>query len=289
LYRHLEHRTRPAHHGVPFAPLPGRKPAWRSDRTTSEGRIGASSRSLSFPSPSPLRTAPLRIAETIRAEIGAIEGIAEMQVRASRLPECQRLIAPGWLGLAADQKPAADIPAGKIWVEHTSINPNKAAHIGHLRNAILGDTFVRLLRYAGREWNIQNYIDNTGVQNCRRGCRIHGRSKKSPAREIRSPHPPTSLRLLLLGFIRSGIAVVRTRQAKSAGPGPDTARYRRRGQRNRPQSPERSRPLCCAATSKPWIALDIEYDFLPRESEILQLHFWEAAFVKLKEAKRAYL
>ena len=49
-------------------------------------------------------------------------------------------------------------------VEHSSINPNKAAHIGHLRNAILGDTFVRLLRFAGREVDIQNYIDNTGVQ-----------------------------------------------------------------------------------------------------------------------------
>ena len=53
---------------------------------------------------------------------------------------------------------------GKILVEHTSINPNKAAHIGHLRNAILGDTFVRLLRYAGRDVDVQNYIDNTGVQ-----------------------------------------------------------------------------------------------------------------------------
>ncbi len=51
---------------------------------------------------------------------------------------------------------------GKILVEHTSINPNKAAHIGHLRNAILGDTFVRLLRAAGHTVDIQNYIDNTG-------------------------------------------------------------------------------------------------------------------------------
>ncbi len=49
-------------------------------------------------------------------------------------------------------------------VEHTSINPNKAAHVGHLRNAILGDTFVRLLRAAGQKVDIQNYIDNTGVQ-----------------------------------------------------------------------------------------------------------------------------
>ncbi len=52
----------------------------------------------------------------------------------------------------------------KILVEHTSINPNKAAHIGHLRNAILGDTFVRLLQAAGAHVDVQNYIDNTGVQ-----------------------------------------------------------------------------------------------------------------------------
>ena len=58
---------------------------------------------------------------------------------------------------------AADV-SGKILVEHTSINPNKAAHIGHLRNAILGDTFVRLLRAAGHTVDVQNYIDNTGVQ-----------------------------------------------------------------------------------------------------------------------------
>ena len=49
-------------------------------------------------------------------------------------------------------------------VEHTWINPNKAAHVGHLRNAILGDTFVRLLRAAGQKVDVQNYIDNTGVQ-----------------------------------------------------------------------------------------------------------------------------
>src|ERR1700723_138678 len=66
--------------------------------------------------------------------------------------------------LADDPKPPSSPAAGKILVEHTSINPNKAAHIGHLRNAILGDTFVRLLRYAGREVDVQNYIDNTGVQ-----------------------------------------------------------------------------------------------------------------------------
>ena len=116
-----------------------------------------------FPLAKPLRSAPLKIAEAIRADMGAIEGIAEMQV-----------VPPGYLNvkidrawmasaLAADKKPPSDVPSGKILVEHSSINPNKAAHIGHLRNAILGDTFVRLLRYAGREVDINYYIDNTGV------------------------------------------------------------------------------------------------------------------------------
>ena len=52
----------------------------------------------------------------------------------------------------------------KIIVEHTNINPNKAAHIGHLRNAVLGDTLVRVLKSLGYPVEVQNYIDDTGVQ-----------------------------------------------------------------------------------------------------------------------------
>jgi arginyl-tRNA synthetase len=52
----------------------------------------------------------------------------------------------------------------KRMVEHTSVNPNKAAHIGHLRNSVLGDTFVRILRANGERVEVHNYIDNTGVQ-----------------------------------------------------------------------------------------------------------------------------
>src|SRR4029450_8745947 len=58
----------------------------------------------------------------------------------------------------------ADPQQPKKMVEHTSINPNKAAHIGHVRNAVLGDTFVRILTAAGNRVEVQNYIDNTGVQ-----------------------------------------------------------------------------------------------------------------------------
>ena len=52
----------------------------------------------------------------------------------------------------------------KVIVEHTSINPNKAAHIGHLRNSCLGDTLARCQKYKGEKVEIQNYIDDTGVQ-----------------------------------------------------------------------------------------------------------------------------
>ena len=58
---------------------------------------------------------------------------------------------------------ATDAPA-KVIVEHTNINPNKAAHIGHLRNAVLGDVLARALRGLGHKTEVQNYIDDTGVQ-----------------------------------------------------------------------------------------------------------------------------
>src|SRR5262249_7164119 len=76
-------------------------------------------------------------------------------------------------------------PTGKVIVEHTNINPNKAAHIGHLRNAVLGDTLVRMLRELGHEVEAQNYIDNTGVQVADVVVGFHFLEKKTPA-EVRA-------------------------------------------------------------------------------------------------------
>ncbi len=163
MYRHLEHRLAQRiveflHRRYPGAQLPDVVIEQPPKVELGDFAIPI------FPFAKPLRTAPLKIAEAIRAEIDPIEGIAGMQVAPPGYLNVK--IDRTWMAdaLAADQKPPADNPVGKILVEHTSINPNKAAHIGHLRNAILGDTFVRLLRYAGREVDIQNYIDNTGVQ-----------------------------------------------------------------------------------------------------------------------------
>jgi arginyl-tRNA synthetase len=65
---------------------------------------------------------------------------------------------------ARGEVPSAAAAADKTIVEHTAINPNKAAHVGHLRNAALGDTLVRVLRFRGTPVEVQNYIDDTGVQ-----------------------------------------------------------------------------------------------------------------------------
>ncbi|MCX7600652.1 MAG: arginine--tRNA ligase, partial [Meiothermus sp.] len=53
---------------------------------------------------------------------------------------------------------------GKVLLEHTSVNPNKELHVGHLRNICLGDSLARILRFAGRSVEVMNYIDDTGRQ-----------------------------------------------------------------------------------------------------------------------------
>src|SRR6266851_1490479 len=118
-----------------------------------------------------LRKAPRAIATELAAELTAalpeLEGVAGVEVAGAGYLNIRLDRAATVRRIAADQH--AEIGGtGFRLVEHTSINPNKAAHIGHLRNAILGDTFQRLLRpddyKRGYGVGVQNYIDNTGVQ-----------------------------------------------------------------------------------------------------------------------------
>jgi arginyl-tRNA synthetase len=235
-----------------------------------------------FPFAKPLRAAPLKIAEAIRAGVGPIEGIAEMQVAPPGYLNVK--IDRAWMAsaLAADQRPPASIAAGKILVEHTSINPNKAAHIGHLRNAILGDTFVRLLRYAGREVDIQNYIDNTGVQVADVVVGFTHIEKKSRAEiEALASQPRFDY------YCWDLYARVSQWYAQ------DKENLKVRAQTLHSIEDANSETAAVAELISTAVLrrhletmerLDIEYDFLPRESEILHLHFWDAAFTKLKEA-----
>ncbi len=235
-----------------------------------------------FPFAKPLRTAPLKIAEAIRDGIGSIDGIAEMQVAPPGYLNVK--VDRAWMAaaLAADQKPPVAIPAGKILVEHTSINPNKAAHIGHLRNAILGDTFVRLLRYAGREVDVQNYIDNTGVQVADVVVGFTHIEKKSRdeiealARRPRFDYYCWDL------YARVSQWYAEDKQNLQA------RAQTLHGIEDANSETAATADLISTAVLRLHLEtmdrLDIEYDFLPRESEILHLHFWDAAFIKLKDA-----
>ena len=111
-----------------------------------------------------LKKAPRAIATELLSAAGKIEGVASIEIAGNGYLNVR--LDRGFYGESVLRPPSTpESSAGdKTIVEHTNINPNKAAHIGHLRNAILGDTFVRMLRACGRRVEVQNYIDNTGVQ-----------------------------------------------------------------------------------------------------------------------------
>jgi arginyl-tRNA synthetase len=235
-----------------------------------------------FPFAKPLRSSPLKVAETIRGEIGLIDGIADMHVAPPGYLNVK--IDRPWMAaeLAMDEKPESTVQAGKILVEHTSINPNKAAHIGHLRNAVLGDTFVRLLRSAGRGVDVQNYIDNTGVQVADvvvGFVHLENKSRSEIEALIQQPrfdYYCWDLYARVSQWYEQDVAnkAVRLQTLHAIeDPASDTSAIA---------------DLISTAVLRRHLEtmdrLDIEYDFLPRESEILHLHFWEAAFTKLKAA-----
>ncbi|HZM60333.1 MAG TPA: arginine--tRNA ligase, partial [Vicinamibacterales bacterium] len=117
-----------------------------------------------------LRKAPRVIAQEIAAVFGTLEGVRQVAAAPNGylnffLDRPSFLLARLSQGRAmAESARGHRTDAGKAIVEHTAINPNKAAHIGHLRNSALGDTLVRVLRFRGTSVEVQNYIDDTGVQ-----------------------------------------------------------------------------------------------------------------------------
>lgn len=237
---------------------------------------------LAFELAKQLRKPPRKIAEEIIAGLGPIEGFEKLELAGAGYINARVDRAQLAAALVADEKPRVDAPTGKVLVEHTSINPNKAAHIGHLRNAILGDTFVRLLNFSGRDVDVQNYIDNTGVQVADVIVGFLYLEKKSRAeieeltRQPRFDFYCWDLYARVSRWYQEDEANRKARQevlhALEEG-GNETAAIG---------------DLISIAVLRRHLEtmdrLDIEYDFLPRESEILHLHFWDAAFTKLKEA-----
>jgi arginyl-tRNA synthetase len=237
---------------------------------------------LAFELAKKLRNAPRKIAEEIVNGLGPVDGFEKLEVAGAGYINARVKRDALAAGLVADEKPATEAPVGKILVEHSSINPNKAAHIGHLRNAILGDTFVRLLRFAGREVDVQNYIDNTGVQVADVVVGFLHLQKKSLAEIEQLARQPRFDYYCWDLYARTSQWYAEDKQNLQVRL--QTLHAIEEGSNETALIADFISVAVLHRHLETMDRLDIEYDFLPRESEILGLHFWDAAFAKLKEA-----
>ncbi len=249
-----------------------------------------------------LRKAPKAIAQEIVSALGSVEGFAGFDVAGAGYINARldRAAAVSLVIRAQDNPPSTQAHA---LVEHTSINPNKAAHIGHLRNAILGDTFVRLLRAAGQKVDVQNYIDNTGVQVADVVVGFQHLENKSAA-DIRALIANCEKSFAASGNFADAIdyycwdLYARTSQWYTSGTAEENeARKKLRyatlheiehGGNETAEIADLISTAVLRRHLETMLRLGIEYDFLPRESDILHLKFWEAAFEQLKKTGVLY-
>ena len=256
-------------------------PIARARRSRRAGRV---------PAGAPPAQGAAAIAQELAGALGAVEGVARVDaapngyLNCSSIARrsCSRALAPG----APATRPADD--TGKTIVEHTAINPNKAAHIGHLRNAALGDTLVRVLRFRGTPVEVQNYIDDTGVQvadvvvgfreleqqDARRGPR------RSPTRRGSTTTAGTSTRASPSGTTatRSGSRSARATLHDIEHGGNDTAAIG-----------AFIVDRIVRAHLETMARLNIGYDLLTYEGDILRLQFWAHAFEMLKAQGAVFL
>jgi arginyl-tRNA synthetase len=229
-----------------------------------------------------LRRKPREIAERLAKELAGAPGVRRAEAAGG-----------GYVNVFLDRgtfarklhdhlrrpEPMPAVP-GRVIVEHTSINPNKAAHIGHLRNATLGDTFVRVLRHRGREVGVQNYIDDTGVQVADVVVGFLHLERKSRAEVERLAAAERFDYLCWDLYARVGdfyAAEPANRKLQAA-----TLHAIERG------DTEEARLAALVAAAivdchlRTMERLGIRYDLLAHESDILRLHFWARAFELLK-------
>ena len=237
-----------------------------------------------------MKKAPRALAQEIANSLKPIKGIARVEVAGGgylnaffdRGEFFRAAIAEAGDEATAVAEPVA--PKGdavKTIVEHTSINPNKAAHIGHLRNAVLGDTFARVLRHAGRRVEVQNYIDNTGVQVADVVLGFLHLEKKSVAEVAALAAAPKFDYLCWDLYARVTLFLAE-----------DKSRLELRNQTLKDIEEGHGEAAAMAEVVSTAInhchlrtldRLGIDYDLLTQESDILRLKFWDAAFAMLKE------
>src|SRR5215467_7457894 len=235
---------------------------------------------------------PRELATKLAEGLTAMPGVARVEVAGAgylnvfldRALTFQSQVFP--VSKVATRPLGAESRSGKLIVEHTSINPNKAAHIGHVRNAVLGDTTTRILRATGENVEVHNYIDNTGVQVADVVVGFLHLEKKSLDEIKALAERPVAKREESFDYYcwdlysrvgawyeedKSRLEVrVRTLHEIEGGGNPTA------------EAAEYISSKIVDLHLSTMARLDISYDLLPREKEILHLHFWTHAFEKLK-------
>jgi arginyl-tRNA synthetase len=241
-----------------------------------------------------LKRAPRQIAQEIAASLTAVPGVSRIEVAGAGYLNV--FFDRGAFWTSASKAAVAKGPAGdfntevtedpekkKIIVEHTSINPNKAAHIGHLRNAVLGDTIARILRDAGERVQVQNYIDNTGVQVADVVIGFQHMEKKSVA-EVRAIAEQSGFDHLCWDLYARVTQFYEQDKVQGAALRGSTLSAIEEGHGEAAEMGAIIADSIVGFHLRTMKRLGISYELLARESEILHLKFWDAAFAKLKEA-----
>jgi arginyl-tRNA synthetase len=231
-----------------------------------------------------LKRAPRQIAQEIAASLPAIPGFARVEVAGGGYLNAFLDRGSFWKNLhgAAVSPPAPDLRSSKVIVEHTSINPNKAAHIGHVRNAVLGDTIARILRNAGEHVQVQNYIDNTGVQVADVVIGFAHMQKKSVA-EVRALAAQPGFDYLCWDLYAQVTQFYEPDKTQAVALRSATLKAIEEGHGEAAEMGAVVADAIVGFHLRTMARLDISYELLARESEILHLKFWDAAFAKLKQ------
>ncbi len=246
--------------------------------------MGEAASPLCFELAKRLKKAPRMIAQEIANSLPKIAGIARVEVAGGGYLNAFFDRAAFFGSLVGEQLAApvvTDKVPRKVIVEHTSINPNKAAHIGHLRNAVLGDTMVRLLRHTKHDVAVQNYIDNTGVQVADVVIAFQQMEKKSLA-EVKALAAQPHFDYLCWDLYAKATQFFEEDKARAGKLRGETLKAIEEGHG---ETAEMGGVIADAVVGfhlRTMARLDIYYELLARESEILHLHFWDAAFEKLK-------
>ena len=252
-----------------------------------ESSFGELALPIAFQLAKTLKQAPKKIAADLVAAVGEIAGFASMEIAGNGYINARFDRGAYGAALLSGETETPAASALKTIVEHTNINPNKAAHIGHLRNAILGDTFVRMLRASGNPVEVQNYIDNTGVQVADVVAGFHFLEKKTLE----------DVAALMAGEERFDYICwdLYARTSQYYKDNPDSLAWRgatlhsiEAGVGELAGLAHLIADAMVNAHLATMLRLNIQYDVLPRESEILHLQFWASAFELLKERKAVY-